>query len=149
MIKKNIKYSLLVVLLMIIGIIVYWYYNPTVDDRDFDLEFRVSNEGKDFYKERNKKIERTKFTYNGEKYFNDLDKYELIIYSLDFIKGKEKIIIVYNSLKMNNDFKVANITYRDKAGKYFPLKIEHKNDSIFIIQQIGTENNLIYKGKKR
>lgn len=148
MAKKYIKYSLLAVLLVIISLIIYWYYNPTIDNKDFDLEFRVSNDGKDFYKERNKKIEWRRFTYNDERYLNDVDKYELIIHSLDIIKGKEKIIIVCDSLKTNNDFKIANITYKDETGKYFPLKIEHKNDSIFIIQQTGVENNLIFKGKE-
>lgn len=149
MIKKYIKYSLLAILLMIVSLIVYWYYNPTIDNEDFDLEFRVSNEGKDFYKERNKKIEKRSFTFNDKRYLNDVDKYELIIHSLDIKKGKEKIIIVCDSLKTNNDFKIANITYKDETGKYFPIKIEHKNDSIFIIQQIGVENNLIFKGKKK
>ncbi|MEJ8606431.1 hypothetical protein JSO56_05770 [Riemerella anatipestifer] len=149
MAKKYIKYSLLAILLVIIGVIVYWYYNPTIDDKDFDLEFRVSNEGKGFYKERNKKIEWKRFTYNDERYFNDVDKNELIIHSLDIIKGKEKIIIVYDSLKTNNDFKIANITYKDETGKYSPLIIKHKNDSIFIIQIGVTNNHLMFKGKKK
>ena len=149
MVKKYIKYGLLIVLLIIISLFVYWYYNPTIDNKDFDLEFRVSNEGKDFYKERNKKIEMRKFTFNDERYFNDVDKYELIIHSLDIIEGKEKIIIVCDSLKTNKNFKIANITYKDETSEYFPLKIEHINDSIFIIQQIGVENNIIFKGKKR
>jgi hypothetical protein len=148
MTKKYIKYSLLLVLFMITSLFVYWYFNPSVDNEDFDLEFRVSNEGTDFYKERNKKIEKRKFTYNDERYTNDIDKYELTIHSLDIINGKEKIIIVCDSLKTNSNFKTANITYRNQAGIYLPLKIEHKNDSIFIIQ-IGAENNLIYKGKRR
>lgn len=125
-VKKYTKYGLLVVLSLIISLFVYWYYNPTIDNKDFDLEFRVSNEGKDFYKERNKKIEIKKFTFNGERYLNDVDKYELIIHSLEVIEGKEKIIIVCDSLKKSNDFKIANITYKDETSKYFPLKIEQK-----------------------
>lgn len=143
--QKYTKYGLIIILLMIISLIIYWYYNPTINDKDFDLEFRASNEGKDFSKERNEKIETKKFTYTDERYFNDVDNYELIIHSLDIIKGKEKIIIVYDSLKTNDDFKIANITYKDKMGMYSPLKIEHKDDSIFIIQ-IGNENNLMFKG---
>jgi len=133
---------------MVIGVIFYWYSNPSIDSKDFDLEFRVSSEGKNFYKERNEKIEASKFTYNNEKYFNDVDKYGLIIHSLDIVKGNEKIIIVYDSLSTNINFKVANITYKSKSGKYSPLMIKHKNDSVFIIQ-IGVKNNLMYKGKKR
>ncbi|WDF46456.1 hypothetical protein PQ459_16330 [Chryseobacterium sp. KACC 21268] len=143
--KKYTKYVSVIILLMIIGLIVYSYYNPNIDDKDFDLEFRISNGEKDFYKQRNKKIETRKFTYNDERYFNYVDNYELIIHSLDIIEGKEKIIILKDSIDTNDDFKIANITYKDKAGKYLPIKIEHKNDSIFIIQ-IGNENNLMFKG---
>lgn len=135
-------------LLLLISLIVYWYYNPTIEDRDFDLEFSVSNEDKNFYKERNKKIDGTRFTYNDERYFNDADQYELIIHSLDFVGKEEKIIIVQDRLHTNDHFKTANITYKDEAGEYSPLKIERKNDSIFIIQQIGNENNVIFEGEK-
>ncbi|WP_294322269.1 hypothetical protein [uncultured Chryseobacterium sp.] len=147
MVKKYIKYSLLIIVLIVLSVIGYWYYNPTIDNKDFDLEFRVSNETKNFYEERNKKIERRRFTYNDERYFNNVDKCELIIHSLDIIKGKERIIIVHNYLRKNN-LKKANIIYKDETGRYSPLKIEHKNDSVFIIQQIGVENNLIFKGKR-
>ncbi|HAR73478.1 MAG TPA: hypothetical protein DCR77_08750 [Flavobacteriaceae bacterium] len=145
---KNIKYIIVILILIFIGLNIYWYYNPTIDNKDFDLEFKISNEGMDFYKERNKKIDIKNFTFNDERYLNNIDKYELIIHSLDIIQRKERIIIVCNDLTMNNNFKIANITYKDETGKYSPLKIKNKNDSIFIIQQIGIENNLIFKGIK-
>lgn len=145
---KNIKYIIVIGVLIFIGVSIYWFYNPTIYHKDFDLEFRVSNKGKNFYKERNKKIEKQKFTFNDERYINDSDKYELIIHSLDIIEGKEKIIIVCD--KLSNDSRIANITYKDETSKYYPIKIEHKEDSIFIIQNLEDkyENKIIFKGKK-
>lgn len=145
---RYIIYSLSVLFIIITGLLVYWYYNPSVDNRDFDLEFRVSNENKNFHKERNKKIDPKNFTYNNEKYINDVDKYELTIHSLDIINGNERIIIVMDSLDKKHDFKVANITYKDKNGKNSSPIIEHRNDSVFIFQNILNETNLLFKGKK-
>lgn len=137
-----------VFIFLLISLIIYGYLNPAVGNKDFDLEFRVSNEEENFYRERNEKIDKKRFTCNDERYFNDADQYELILHSLDFVGEEEKIIIVQDRLHANNHFKTANITYKDEAGEYSPLTIEHKNDSVFIIQQVGVENNVIFTGKK-
>lgn len=111
-------------LFLLISLIVYWYYNPVVDDNDFNLEFRVSDEDKDFYTGKNKNIDKRRFTYNNERYFNDTDKYELVIHSLDITQGRERIIIVYE--KVNDDSKIANITYRIKPVNIHRLPLNVK-----------------------
>lgn len=148
-IKSIYIYSIFsIILVILLSLFLYNYFNPQSDNEDFNLEFTVSNEGKDFYKERNKNVEKEQYTYNDEKYFNDDDHYQLIIHSLDIKEGKERIIIVLDSLNKNSDFRIANITYKDESGEYSPVIIEHKKDSVYIIQ-IGTvDNSLMFKAKK-
>jgi hypothetical protein len=144
--KKNMLNLSLILTFVLIGIVIFWFLNPTVDNKDFDLMYRVSNCNKNFYDER--KNNDTIYTFNNDIFINS-NNYRLILHSLDYPNDKEKIIIVKEGIGKTREYRVANITYKDKFGKYSPIKIEIINDSIFIYQisDIPQNNlNLMYKG---
>lgn len=148
--KKNIKYSLAIILLMTIGVIIYGYFNPAVNNKDFHLQYEVANHGKDFYSLRNKKINPKQYTYNNETYFSRVEKYQLTLHSLEMTNRGEKIIIVTDDLEGKNNKRIANITYKDKSGNFSPIAIKHEKDSIFIIQSLGDDStgHIMFKGQK-
>jgi len=140
MVKKVIKLSLLIFILIVTWIGVYWFFNPTIYNKDFHLEYRVANSGVNFSSLRNEKIEKGRFTYSNNTYLNDKSKYKLSIHSLDFLNKKEKIIIVSDDL--NTGHKNAIVTYKNQDGSFAPIGIKSKGDSIFIVQflDIGNSN---------
>jgi hypothetical protein len=148
--KKNIKYTAAIILLMLVSIIIYWYFNPTIDNEDFHLQYEVANYDKDFYSLRNKKINAKEYTYNNETYFSSVEKYKLTLHSLDITNNTEKIIIVTDYLDGKKNKRIANITYKDKSGNFSPIIIKHEGDSVFIIQSLEgiSTDNIMFKGQK-
>ena len=148
--KKSIKYSLAIILLMTIGVIIYWYFNPAVSDKDFHLQYEIANHGKDFYSLRNEKINPKEYTYNHETYFSRVEKYQLTLHSLDMTNNGERIIIVTDDLAGKSSERIANITYKDKSGNFSPIAIKHERDSVFIIQSLGDHatDHIMFKGQK-
>lgn len=132
---------------MLIGIFIYWYLNPTIEDQDFHLQSLLSDPNKNFYKERNQSFNKEKYTYNNEIYSNNIEKYKLTIHSLDFTEFGEKILIVTDYFDKN--IREVNLTYKNKKRIYTPVEIIKSNDTIFIYQLLEIPNihkNLIYKG---
>ncbi|WP_343530992.1 hypothetical protein [Pedobacter sp.] len=148
--KKNIKYSVAIILLMMMSMIIYWYFNPTIHNKDFHLQYEVANADKDFYSIRNKKIDPKKYTYNNEIYFSRVERYKLTLHSLDITNNGERIMIVTDYLEEKNNKRIVNITYKDKSGNFSPIIIKHKRDSVFIIQSLGSvsTDNIMFKGQK-
>lgn len=153
MVIKIMKSGLVIILLTVIGIGLYWYINPRINNKDFHLAYEVSNYKMNFFDARNKKINNDKYTFNNAIYYNEINNYKLTIHSLDFIKKDEKIIIVTEYLDKNKKHRVANITHKNEDSRYSPIKIRQKKDSVFIIQNLEHFNekkeNVIFEGKKR
>lgn len=144
--KPWLKY-ILILPCMLIGIFIYWYLNPTIENQDFHLQYLLSDPNKNFYKERNSNFSKEKYTYNNEIYSNDIEKYKLTIHSIDFTEFGEKILIVTDYFDKN--MREVNLTYKNKEGIYTPVEIIKSNDTIFIYQLLEIPNihkNLIYKG---
>ncbi len=149
---KIIKSGIIIMLFIVTGVTLYWWNNPSIDNKDFHLEYEVSNNNMDFYSARNKKIGKDKFTYNDQRYCNEIDEYKLVIHSLDFENNIEKIIIVIEYLDENIKHRTANVTYKNKDGKFSPIQIKNKKDSIFVIQNLEylehPSRNIIFEGKE-
>ncbi len=132
---------------MLIGIFIYWYLNPTIEDQDFHLQSLLSDPNKNFYKERNQSFNKEKYTYNNEIYSNNIEKYKLTIHSLEFTEFGEKILIVTDYFDKN--IREVNLTYKNKKRIYTPVEIIKSNDTIFIYQLLEIPNihkKLIFKG---
>ena len=146
--KTYLKYILIIPCLLI-GIFFYWYLNPTNEDQDFHLQYLLSNPNNNFYKERNSNFSKEKYTYNNEIYSNSIEKYKLIIHSIDFTELGEKVLIVTDYF--DNNLREVNFTYLNKNGIYTPFEIIKSNDTIYIYQLLDIPNNhknLIYYGYK-
>lgn len=145
--KSGLKYILVLPFILIVGIFIYWYLNPSIDNEDFHLQYLLSDGDKNFYEFRNQNINQEKFTYNNEMYSNNIEGYKLIIYSIDFTKFGEKILIITDSFDKKT--RNVNLTYKDKNGIYSPLEIVKNNDSI-LINQISEDpkidKHLVFKG---
>ena len=145
--KSGLKYILVLPFILIGGIFIYWYLNPSIDNEDFHLQYLLSDRDKNFYEFRNQNINQEKFTYNNEIYSNNIEGYKLIIYSIDFTKFGEKILIITDSFDRKT--RNVNLTYKDKNGIYSPLEIVKNNDSI-LINQISEDpkidKHLVFKG---
>jgi hypothetical protein len=144
--KSWLKY-ILILPFVLIGIFIYWYLNPTNENLDFHLQHLLSDPQKNFYKERNLNFNKEKYTYNNEIYTNSIEKYKLIIHSIDFTEFGEKILIITDYF--NNNVREVNLTYKNKNGTYTPVEIIKSNDTIFIYQLSEIPNihkYLIYKG---
>lgn len=117
--KSGLKYILVLQFILIIGIFIYWYLNPSIDNEDFHLQYLLSDPNTNFYEIRNQNISTEKFTYNNEIYSNNTEGYKLTIHSIDFTKLGEKILIVtdYFDKKTRN----VNLTYKSKYGTYNPV----------------------------
>ncbi len=148
--EKKLKFSLAIILLMLISIIFYGYFNPTINNKDFHLEYEVANHGKDFYSLRNKKIDAKKYTYNKETYFSNIENYQITLHSLDITDNGEKIMIITDNLDGNKNKRIANITCKDQSGNFSPIMIKHEKDSVFIIQSLGDDStdHIMFKGQK-
>lgn len=148
--KKKLKYSLTIILLMLISVVIYGYFNPTINNKDFHLEYEVANHGKDFYSLRNEKINAKKYTYNKETYFSNVEKYKITLHSLDITNNGERIMIVTDDLDGKKNRRIANITYKDQSGNFSPIAIKHERDSVFIIQSLvdGSTGHIMFKGQK-
>ena len=145
--KSWLKYILTLPFILIGGIFIYWYLNPSIDNEDFHLEYLLSNRDKNFYEFRNRNINQEKFTYNNEMYSNNIEGYKLIIFSIDFTKFGEKILIITDSFDKKT--RNVNLTYKDKNGIYSPLEIVKNNDSILIYQiseDPKIDKHLLFKG---
>lgn len=145
--KKTFLKYVLILPFILIGIFIYWYLNPTIEDQDFHLQYLLSDPDKDFYDERNPSFRNEKYTYNNEIYSNDIEKYRLTIHSLDFTEFGEKILIITDNFDKN--IRDVNLTYRNKKGIYTPVEIKKSNDTIFIYQLLEIpkiHKKLIYKG---
>lgn len=150
MLLKNIKYIVGIILIMITSLIIYWYYNPSINNQDFHLEYQVANSNENFYDARNTNINEEKYSYNNKIYFNEKNKYKITIHSLDITNKGERIIIVTDFLDGKTDKRIANITYKGKLGVFSPLIIKQSKDSVYIIQILESlsSNNTIFEGKK-
>lgn len=145
--KSWLKYILTLPFILIGGIFIYLYLNPSIDNEDFHLEYLLSNRDKNFYEFRNRNINQEKFTYNNEMYSNNIEGYKLIIFSIDFTKFGEKILIVIDYF--DKETRNVNLTYKDKNGIYSPLEIVKNNDSILIYQiseDPKIDKHLLFKG---
>lgn len=147
--ENKIKYSIAIVIIIITSIITYWYFNPTISNKDFHLEYEVSNSNENFYNARDTNVSEEKYTFNNEIYYNKVSKYRLTLYSLDFSNKGERIIIV-TDYSYGKNKRVANITYKDRLGNFSPIIIHKDKDSVFIIQNLEnvSNNNIIFEGKK-
>lgn len=144
--KSYLKYVLILPLILI-GIFIYWYSNPTIEDKDFHLQHLLSDPNKNFYNERNPNFSKEKYTCNNEIYVNSKEKYKLIIHSIDFTEFGEKILIVSDYFDKN--IREVNLTYKNRKGKYTPVEIIKSKDTIFIYQLLDIPNihkKLAYKG---
>ena len=144
--KSWLKYILLLPFILI-GLFIYSFLNPTIENEDFHLQYLLSDPNKDFYKERNNDISEEKYTFNNEIYSNNIEKYKIIIHSIDFTEYGEKILIITDYFDENK--RIANLTYKNKEGIYSPEEITKSNDSVFIYQLLEIPNihkKLIYKG---
>lgn len=147
--KSWIKYILTLPFILISGMFIYWYLNPSIDNEDFHLQYLLSDSNKNFYEVRNQNISKEKFTYNNEVYSNNIEGYKIIIHSIDFTKLGEKILIItdYLDKKTRN----ANLTYKSKSGTYNMVEIFRNNDSIFIYQlseDPKIDKHLLFKGNR-
>jgi len=147
--KSGLKYILVLPFILIIGIFIYWYLNPSIDNEDFHLQYLLSDPNTNFYEIRNRNISTEKFTYNNEIYSNNTEGYKLIIHSIDFTKLGEKILIVTDYFDKKT--RITNLTYKSKNGTYNPVEIFRDNDSIFIYQlseDPKIDKHLMFKGNR-
>lgn len=147
--KRLLVYILILPIIIIIGIFTYWYLNPSIGNEDFHLQYILSDPKEDFYKIRNDDISKEKYTFNNQIYNNDIERYKLIVHSIDFTKYGEKILIVTDYFDKKE--RLVNLTYKNKESGYSPVEILRNKDSIFIYQLFDdqTKNkNLIFKGLK-
>ena len=117
--KLWLKY-ILILPFILIGVFIYWYLNPSIEDKDFHLQYLLSDPNKDFYKERNLNISKEKYTYNNEIYSNNIERYKIIIHSIDFTEYGEKILIITDYFDENK--RIANLTYKNKTEYVLLLK---------------------------
>jgi len=144
--KSWLKY-ILILSSILIGVFIFWYINPSIEDEDFHLQYVLSDPNKDFYKERNINLSKEKYTYNNEVYSNNIEGYKLIIHSIDFTEFGEKILIITDYFDENK--RIANLTYKNKNGIYTPVEITRSIDSVFIYQILEIPNihkHILYKG---
>lgn len=147
--KSGLKYILVLPFILIIGIFIYWYLNPSIDNEDFHLQYLLSDPNTNFYEIRNQNISTRKFTYNNEIYSNNTEGYKLTIHSIDFTKLGEKILIVTDYFDKKT--RITNLTYKSKNGTYKPVEIFRSNDSIFIYQlseDPKIDKHLMFKGNR-
>jgi len=147
--KSGLKYILVLPFILIIGIFIYWYLNPSIDNEDFHLQYLLSDPNTNFYEIRNQNISTRKFTYNNEIYSNNTEGYKLTIHSIDFTKLGEKILIVTDYFDKKT--RITNLTYKSKNGTYNPIEIFRNNDSIFIYQlseDPKIDKHLMFKGNR-
>ncbi|VBB48692.1 hypothetical protein TRIP_D50056 [uncultured Paludibacter sp.] len=94
--KKIIKIVIILIPLLIIFLFVWMYFNPTIENKDFHMEYMVGSGKEDYHNYRNKNIENQNYTFNNY-YCNDIGE-KLVIYSLDIKKEKEKVIFVKENI---------------------------------------------------
>ena len=122
---------LFLIMITIIGLIIFYLYiNPTIDDKDFHLEYEIANGKKKYDEDRNNNYSDKEYLFNHLTYYNKDDKKKLIIHSLGKEpNGKERIIFVIDEMKGN--YPIGIIDYLEN-NKYRLFIVEYKKDSIFV-----------------
>ena len=134
-------------IISLIGLNIYSYLNPTIYDEDFDLQYTLSDKKNDFYKERNNDISKEKYTYNNEIYINNIERYKIIVHSIDYTEKGEKILIITD--KFDDNIRYVNLAYKNNNEMYTQNEIIKSKDSIFIYQLCDNQfspRNLVFKG---
>lgn len=151
--RLNLKYIILLVFILVLmiagSLIIYWYCNPNIKNTDFHLEYQIAKSEINFHNARDKDIEKNKYSYNDDIYYNKIQNYRLTIHSLEYTEKGEKIVIITDYLDHKTP-RSANITYKKEFGDFDPIIIKKNKDSIFIIQKLDNfpEDNIMYKGQK-
>lgn len=148
--KKKMIYIFLVVVALIVFLIFYMYLNPSVDNKDFDLEYRVSSGKKDYYKERNSSYSDKDYKFNHQSYCNLLDGKKLIIHSLDKeSNGKERVVFLLKDVR--EKYPSATIDYLEQNNSFSIFNIKYQGDSIFLWKKpslIQEKEELFFKGER-
>lgn len=133
-------FSFLILLVLFFTLILYC--NPSIADEDFDLEYKVLNNEKTYFKDRNENIQN--FNFNNEFYCNYVNDYKLIIHSLDVINGKERVLFLLERIQQKKIESVQIDYYLDNQ-KFLNYKIKLLGDSIYVRNKDG---EIFFKGKK-
>ncbi|RKS96623.1 hypothetical protein [Chryseobacterium defluvii] len=148
--KKKMIYIYLIIGFLPIFIVVYMYLNPSIDNKDFDLEYRISRGEKKYAKARNNNYSDNDYRFNHLGYCNDLEGRKLIIHSLDKeSNGKERVIFVVKDA--GEKFPTATIDYFGPNNNFNLFKIKYVADSIFIWKKksvVQEKEELFFKGEK-
>lgn len=145
--KQILIYIIGLIIFLFISIIVYWYFNPTIDNKDFDIEYKISNNITKYYKERNYRYSDDVYTFNHDTYYNK-NQDKLIIHSLDkdIISGKEKVIFIIK--RKSDPYPIAIVDYMDKNNELVFFKIKYKKDTIFLYRKpfLDEKESLFFYG---
>ena len=143
-------YLVLIFVSIVVFLITYLYLNPSIDNKDFDLEYKISNGKKKYDEDRNNSYSDKDYTFNHMMYCNEIDGKKLIIHSLDKDDdGKERVVFVVIDVK--EKYPSATIDYLEHNNDFSLFKIKYKADSIFLWEKQSTiqENEeLFFKGKR-
>jgi hypothetical protein len=109
--KHNVRYTIAIIVLIILGMFVYWYRHPTIGNKDFHLEYEVANYKQDFHNLRNKKINVEEYAYTNDTYYSHDENYKITLHSLEITDNRERIIIVTDYLggKNNKELQILPI----------------------------------------
>ncbi|WOI21618.1 hypothetical protein [Nonlabens ulvanivorans] len=152
--KTFIKFKSIIILTLMIltGVVLFiiLYQNPTVGNNDFHLEYEIANSNINIDNLRNRKVNETKFTFTKNIYLNEVNQTKLIIHSIDFIEGVEKIIFIKMNAGTGRDKKIKEpfVEYRNQNGEYRNFLIEYDKDSIKVFNKSEFNKSLYFKGSK-
>lgn len=134
---------------MLLSVIIYMYVNPSIDNEDFDLEYKISSGKKNYNEARNKNYDDIDYKFNHLNYCNNIG-IRLIIHSLDKKPdGRERVIFIVKNPK--EKFPSAIIDYFDTNTNFSLFKIKYVADSIYIWKNISVvqeQEELFFKGEK-
>src|SRR5690606_17767820 len=120
--KKKIILYFIIIIIFFVSVISYMYFNPAIDNRDFDIEFKISSGEKDYSKFRNQNYSINEYSFNNQIFCNDFDDTKFIIHSIDREEdGKEKVIFVVSSRSEKNP--IALVDYIDSLNNFRIFRI--------------------------
>lgn len=134
-------YIVLLFFILIISFILFLYCNPSIKDEDFDLEYKVLNNKKTYFEDRNNKIKIDDYNFNEILYCNYINGDKIIIHSLDIINGKERVIFLLEQMKKKEIIAVSIDYYYN--NKFLNYQVNFLNDSIYVWDR---EKVLFFKG---
>lgn len=145
--RKKVLYIILIINSLIISIFIYWYLNPSIDNTDFDIEYKISSGKKTYDELRNKKYTEQEYSFNHQTYYNNNERTKLIIHSLDKdkVKGEKVIFVIENSIKKPP---IGIIDYLNKNNELHIFRIKYKTDSIFLYHKpfLDEKESLFFYG---